>query len=455
MFKHEIGHIKGESKTLEIKENIPQKNQILKTCVAFANGAGGRIIIGVKDKTKEIIGVSTEARDKIFDEIASSIKDSVEPYLIPEIYERNINNKTIVIIQIYPGNRPPYYVKSERHKPHQGVYLRVSSTTRQADERYIKDLYRQQTNTYFDEEPSNLIFSDLNNKLLKDVYGKRINEKTCIMDKVAIMSVGNLKKIFATNTGVLFFSDHPEVYIPESIVICSQLKGKQGRNIVKSIQLIGSIPTLVESTLNLLESWLQTGLKVSSSGRLKKQLLIPRIALREGVINALIHRVYFINAPVKITLYDNRLEIFSPGGLPGLISVENLGDGTTYLRNPSLTRLARKYKLVETLGSGIRVIFESCKRQHLKRPEFDASGNFVKLIFYLKKLSKDDSSDISNEDKIIQLGKKLGEIRIKDIIEDIGVSRNTATRKMNTLIKRKLFKRYGKGAGVYFKHTKS
>ena len=455
MLKYGSNDIKGESKTLEFKEDIPKKDQIIRTCVAFANGAGGRIIIGIGDKTKNIIGVSVKTRDKIFDEVASSIKDSVEPYLIPEIYERNINNKTIVIIQIYPGNRPPYCIKSERHKSYKGVYLRVGSTTRQADKEYIKDLYRQQINTYFDEESSNIVFSNLNNKLLREIYSKRTSEKTYIMDKVVVRGVRNPKKVFATNAGVLFFSDRPDTHIPESIVICSHFKGKKGRNIIKSTKLTGPIPTLIESTLKLLELWLETGLKVSDSGRLKGRLLIPKVALREGVINALIHRVYFSHAPVKISLYENRLEIFSPGGLPGLISVETLGDGTTYLRNPNITRLARKYRLVETLGSGIRLIFDSCKRQHLKQPEFDASGDFVRLTFHFKEMDINSSSDMSDEAGIIQLGEKLGEIRIKNIIENINISRNTATRKMNALIKRKLFKRYGKGAGVYFKYMKS
>lgn len=453
MSKYKAYYMKGESKTLELKETIPQKNQIIKTCVAFANGAGGQIVMGVKDKTKEVIGVSVQIRDKIFDEIASSIKDSIEPYLIPEIYERNINNKTIVIIQIYPGNRLPYSIKKERHTSYQGVYLRVGSTTRQADEKYIKDLHRQQINTHFDEESTHLPFSQLNKKLLREIYSKNTNQKTYIMDKLATRQVRNPKKILATNTAVLFFTDHPEVNIPESIVICSQIKGNSGRNLIRSVKLTGPLPILVESTLKLLESWLETDLKVSSSGRLKGRLLVPKVALREGVINALIHRVYFVNAPVKITLYGNRLEIFSPGGLPGLISVENLGDGTTYLRNPNLTKIARKYKLVETLGSGIRLIFDACKKHRLKKPEFDASGDFVKLIFYFKKIEKNKSSDISDEDKIIQWGKKFGQVRIKNIVEGVNISRNTATRRMNALIKRKLFQRYGKGAGVYFKYT--
>lgn len=454
MRKDRDHHIGGESKTLELKESIPQKNQIIKTCVAFANSAGGQVIIGVKDKTKEVIGVSLKTRDKIFNEIASSIKDSIEPYLIPDIYERNVSGKTIVIIQIYPGNRPPYFIRSERHKSHQGVYLRVASTTRQADKRYIEDLYRQQANTYFDAEPSDIVFSDLNFQLLKEVYGKRMSEKTYLMDKVAIREIRNPKKILATNTGVLFFSDHPERHIPESIVICSQIKGTKGRNIIRSTQLVGPIPILVESTLKLLGAWLETDLKISASGRLKGRLLIPKEALREGIINALIHRVYFINAPVRITLYENRLEIFSPGGLPGLISVDNLGDGTTYLRNPNLTKIARKYKLIETLGSGIRLIFDSCKKQRLKKPEFDASGDFVKLIFYFKKVIQNKTSaDLSTEEKIITLGKRHQEIKIKNIIDHIDISRNTATRKINALIQKKLFKRYGKGAGVYFKYT--
>ena len=90
-------------------------------------------------------------------------------------------------------------------KPHQGVYLRVASTTRQADEKYIKDLYRQQANTYFDEESSNLVFSDLNSKLLREIYSKRTNEKTYIMDKIAIRGIRNPRKVFATNAAVLFF----------------------------------------------------------------------------------------------------------------------------------------------------------------------------------------------------------------------------------------------------------
>lgn len=174
---------------------------------------------------------------------------------------------------------------------------------------------------------------------------------------------------------------------------------------------------------------------------------IPFGALREGIINALIHRKYFIPGAIKVALYDDRLEIFSPGSLPGLITVESLGDGTTFLRNPTLAMLARKYKLVEKLGSGIRLIFETCEESNLRRPLFNEDGDFVKLTFYFE-MGLQDALDTSQ--KISQLGKQLGEIRIKDILERLDISRNTATRKMNKLIESGEFQRKGKGAGTSF-----
>ncbi len=447
----------GESKTLELKKCIPKKNQIIKTCVAFANGAGGEIVIGIEDKTRKIIGVSNEVRDKVFDKIANSIIDSITPYLNPEIFERNIHGKIIVIIKIYPGNRTPYFIKSEKHQSHAGVYLRVASSTRQASEQYIKDLHRQQENIYFDEEASKLAFSNLNKSLLNEIYHKKSSEEKYIMGKVAVRNIKNPRNIMATNAAVLFFSNNPEIHIPEALVICSQFKGEKGRKIIRTTELKGPIPYLVESTLKLLESWLEVQLKISDSGRLKGRLLIPKTALREAIINALIHRTYFINSAVKISFYENRLEIFSPGGFPGLISIESLGDGTTFLRNPTIARLAREYKLIEKLGSGIRMIFNSCKRHKLKKPEFQENGNFVKLIFYFKTFKKSHllNKNLSHENQIIQLGKKLQKFRIKDILENIDISRNTATRKINHLIKKKLFKRYGQGAGIYFKYIGS
>ena len=145
-----------------IEEFYSPKKELIKTCVAFANTTGGKIIIGVEDGTGKIIGVTDKVRDKIFEEVSNSMYDSIAPIVIPEIFEKNVNGKSIIFIKIYPGNKTPYFVKSEGNK--NGVYLRVGSSTRRASEEYIEDLYRQQKNIHYDESPSAIFFEQLGRK---------------------------------------------------------------------------------------------------------------------------------------------------------------------------------------------------------------------------------------------------------------------------------------------------
>jgi len=440
-------YLERESKTLELKENIPQKNQLIKTCVAFANGAGGEIVVGVEDTTGRIVGITDEVRDQIFEDVANSILDSISPQIMPEIYEKNINGKRIVFIKIFPGSKPPYFIKKEGNK--KGVYLRAGSSSRRADDEFIEDLYRHQKKIFFDEESTDVPIESLDKNLLLDFYESKYKEEALVMDKIAVRSLTNPKKLFATNAAILFFTQNPEIYIPESIIICTWFKGKIGRDIIKTIELTGPIPLLIESALKLLYSWLEIDFNLSSSGKLMGRSLIPMVALREALVNALIHRKYIIRGAVKVALYEDRLEIFSPGSLPGLMSLKNLGDGTTFLRNPTLAKIARKLRLIEKLGSGIKLIFDSCKKEKLKKPSFYEDGDFLKIVFYFEKQLNEGLTD---EEKIVELGIFFGEVRIKDLIEKISISRNTATRKMNILIEKKLFERKGKGAGVFFKY---
>jgi predicted HTH transcriptional regulator len=227
-----IGAIKGEmvqylereSKTLEFKSTLPQFFSLVKTCVAFANGVEGKIIVGIDDKTHKVIGVNDEIRDRLYDEFPSSLYDMTSPGLLAEIYEQCLDGKNIMIIDI------PNSIKKEGIP--NGIYLRAGSSTHRATSEHVEELMRDY-------------------------------------------------KLFG-----------------------AKLKGKT---------------------------------------------VIPEDALREAIINALIHRKYWIPGSVKIALYDDRLEIFSPGNFPGLMNIHHLGDGITHLRNPHLARMARRLGLVEKL----------------------------------------------------------------------------------------------------------
>ena len=149
----------------------------------------------------------------------------------------------------------------------------------------------------------------------------------------------------------------------------------------------------------------------------------------------------------KIAMYDNRLEIFSPGGFPGLININNLGDGTTYLRNHVIARVSRKINLIERLGTGIKLIFSSCKKSGLSDPVYNEDGDFVKLTFPFQKKPVET---VLSDEKILNLANQKGHIKPSDLREIFDVSRNTVTRKLSGLVKSGKLVKHGKGAGTFY-----
>ena len=142
--------LSGESKNVEFKENLPEKSiKYMKSVVAFANGTGGKIIFGIADKTREVVGFDKEDVFKKMDAIANAVSDSCEPAIIPDITLQTVDGKTVIVAEISEGRQRPYYIKALGRE--RGVYVRVAGTTRLADEYMIKELMLEGSNRYFDQ----------------------------------------------------------------------------------------------------------------------------------------------------------------------------------------------------------------------------------------------------------------------------------------------------------------
>ena len=140
----------GESKNVEFKENLPEKSiKYMKSVVAFANGTGGKIILGIADKTREVVGFDKEDVFKKMDAIANAVSDSCEPAIIPDISLQTIDGKTVIVAEIFEGRQRPYYIKALGREG--GVYVRVAGTTRLADEYMVRELMFEGSNRYFDQ----------------------------------------------------------------------------------------------------------------------------------------------------------------------------------------------------------------------------------------------------------------------------------------------------------------
>ena len=259
------------------------------------------------------------------------------------------------------------------------------------------------------------------------------------------------KEIYApTVAGVLMFNENPDRYIPEAQIKLTHFKGTEGRDILRTEDVSGTIEQQFSESVKLLDYWLSTHYELVGA-RLVGKSIIPADALREAILNALLHRKYSIPGSIKIALYDNRVEIFSPGCFPGLVDINNLGDGTTFLRNPILVRLAYQMKLVETRGTGVRLIHESCRKAGLKSPDYFEDGDFVKVVFYFE---PDLSQQESEEDAIIAMFKIKPQLSAAEVASYLQVSRNTAIRKLKKMIDAGVLKKIGKGPSVYYQINK-
>ena len=326
-----------------------------------------------------------------------------------------------------------------------GVYLRIGSSTRRATEDYVEDLMRESTRITFDEEPIRASIDVLSQDLLAEHYQKKTKTRL-LEDKIIMRSHANAEQYHPTVAGALLFSDKPEQFIVEAQVVCTRFAGTEGRDIIQTEAITGPIAKQIETSFNLVKAWLKRDYHLLGV-KMQSRTLVPEEALREAIINAVIHRKYWIPGATKIAMYDERLEVFSPGNFPGHVNLNNLGDGITHLRNPILGRMAHKMRIVEKLGTGIRLILDSCKQAKIKSPEFKEDGDYVKIVFFFSPAVDHRQSD---EEILIELLRMKPVVSIHEMTEHLGRSKNTVFKTLNQLIQRGKIKRIGKGRATRY-----
>lgn len=420
---------KGESRKLEFKEHLPESMKISKTVVAFSNGAGGKLIIGINDEG-QVTGVSDEEVLEIPDKISNIIYDSCYPAIIPEIYIENINGKKVIIVEVFPGNLKPYYIKSKGKL--KGTYIRVGATNKLSDEEMIMELERQKRNISFDEEcvyDYDLLNIDLS-KLKNDFYRyteKELNEENLV----------NLKLIKEENgikyyTKALVLLTHNKVF-DYARIKCARFKGNDIGEFIDQKEFSGPLYEQVENTMSFAKTHINKSGKITELQRID-EYEIPLVAVREAISNAVVHRDYSISgADIKFAIFDDRIEITSPGLLPKTLDIEDIKMGRSEIRNKMIARFFKEINFIEEWGTGIRRIIKSCTDAGLEEPEFIETGMFFKVV--IKKKSSDKVAISSDKVAIsgdkIQLNNKESEI--VDYIKDNGRITNKEARELTKL----------------------
>ena len=363
---------KGESKTLELKEKLPKNSNIAKTVIAFSNTTGGKLIIGVNDE-REILGIEDIALFEIQDKIASIISDQCSPNIIPEIYSVNIENKLVLVIEVVRGNLKPYFLKSQGKA--KGTYIRIGATNRLADLDNINELERQKRHISFDEEICyETTFEDLNTSPLYDRFEKigRPLTPEKLKNLKLVKSENNI--LFPTNALMILLGE-----FPHSMVKCARFKGTTMDVFIDKKEYSGDIFSILENTQNFILNHINLGATINGLYR-KEVYEIPEVAIREALVNALIHRNYVNRGrDIKVGVYDDVVNIVSPGSLPNNITMEDILNGRSESRNRVLANIFKELGLVEQWGSGIGRIINTCKEYGLPTPKIEEKNDFMDI----------------------------------------------------------------------------
>ena len=346
----------GETSTVQFKELLDNKDSIAAEMVAMANSDGGRILFGIKDKTGEVCGLDYKQIQEIGNKLAIIASDFVKPqiFITTEVVtlQSDGNNIRVLVATIENGISKPYKDKNGV------IWLKQGGDKRRlTDNNEQIRLFQQSGQLYVDEMiVPDTSFDDVDKEKVIE-YLTKIDGFERDKDDITSLLCNNiniLKNNRLTLAGLMFFSKKPQRFRPAFCVKAvafygNELAGTQYRD---SQEIIGTIPKMFDEVMHFFYRNLhhtQQGQDFNNDGILE----ISEIALRELVQNALTHRDYSINGPVRVFIFDNRVEIISPGCLPNSLTIENIKMGNAVVRNNLVVSYASKLMLYKGLGSGI------------------------------------------------------------------------------------------------------
>ena len=368
-----------ESKTLEFKRDLSSVPGVLRSVIAFANTAGGTVLIGVEDGSRRVLGVADPLAME--ERLANLLSDCFTPNLLPDIEILPWHKTHVDAIQVHPSPARPHHLTAAGVDA--GVYVRVGSSNRRADPESIAEMQRAKLGKSFDEQALTTLDSEaLDFRVASECFGavRKLKRSDLVTLRLLVPHQG--RKVPSVG-GVLLFGRDRESQFPDAWIQAGRFRGLDKTHIVDSQALHGPLPTIVEAAIAFIQKHGLHGFEIGALRR-KEQWSLPPVALREALINAVVHTDYAQRgAPIRVAIFNDRVEIENPGLLlPGL-TVEDLRRGVSKLRNRVIGRVFQELGLIEQWGSGIQRMSAACRDAGLPPPEFEEIGTRFRVTLFM------------------------------------------------------------------------
>ena len=359
-----------EGKTLELKRDLSSPERVLKTVVAFANTSGGTILIGVEDKTRNVRGITSPL--DLEERLASLISDRIAPRILPEIEVLPWRKTHVLAVQVHPSPSRPHYLK--RHGRDRGVFVRVGSTNRLADQELVAEMQRFAGGETFDEQPMPDLDSEaLDFRAATESFKSIRKLRRPDLETLRLVTDYQGRKV-PTVGGMLLFGSERNRAFPDAWIQAGRFKGTDKSQIIDQAEIRVLPVPAIDEAIDFVDKHVLHGAKISGPRRQERSNL-PPVVLREAIINAVTHTDYGQQgAPIRVAVFDDRLEVENPGLLPFGLTVEDLHKGVSKLRNRVIGRVFHTLGLIEHWGSGIQRMLRACEDAGLAPPVFEEIG---------------------------------------------------------------------------------
>lgn len=350
---------RGEDSRTQFKQQPIGSKDLAEEMVAFSNGAGGRVVFGVDDDGR-VVGLSEQDIQTINGQLSDAANDKVRPSIYPktEIHRIGENNQLVLVVVVSEGVSKPYADKSGAYWVKSGPDKRRITAREE-----IQRMLQASLLIHADEIPvDGATIGDVDKDHLDDFFKKQYGEALdAALDKDGI-SVGQLLNNLSLArdgrlnlAGLLLFGRNPQRHRPAFVVKAVSFVGNDpaGDKYRDSEDIVGCLQDMHKKTMSFLTRNLRR-LQGEKGFNTEGDLEVPVSALEELVVNMLLHRDYFISAPWRVMILDNRVELISPGMLPNNLTVENIRNGVSVIRNPLIASFATKELPYRGIGTGIR-----------------------------------------------------------------------------------------------------
>ena len=386
----------GETTKVQFEESPIAQKDAAREMIAFANSKGGVILFGVEDKTGVIKGLSYEEIQQMSRELGNAANEQVKPTIYIETEVVRVDGKHVLVCSVAEGCNKPY-------KNLQGeIWVKQGADKRRITEKAeILGLF-QDSGSYHPEAAgvNDTTFADLDRYALDDylqkVYSTSLdgfgNSAEQVLKNIHVLDRNGIP----TLAGYLFFAKHPEFQCPTLMVKAVSFFGNElaGTRYRDTKEILGNMPLIYDKVMTFLKANLHNVQEEGASFNTLGKLEIPEGILEEVVQNALIHRDLLRPAPIRVFIFDNRVEIISPGALAGGLTEDDIRKGKTYQRNPFMTTFATNALHYRGIGSGIVRILADYPNIDI---ENDAEGHEFKVILWRITQKDETTTEIATD----------------------------------------------------------